>query len=192
VALMELYQEDRELVPRPSANWRGYVLSGWWRRVGAAFLDTLVVGLVGLLVGVAIGVDLDRLSSDSPGDEVWLASLGGVLAALAIRVVRSDEPSRGRAQDGHHRDSLGRMAHLAAGRCSRRSRTLSRYVRQVDARRQSSPDCRRGCGSPKTLGRYGHQSLQPRPVNPQKRAAAPFDAAATAPFMLPKLSEPGT
>jgi uncharacterized RDD family membrane protein YckC len=79
---MELYQEDRELVRKTSAMWRGYALSGWWRRVGATLVDALVVIPLGVLIGLALGVDLDRLYSDSPGEDHWLSAASGALAVL--------------------------------------------------------------------------------------------------------------
>jgi uncharacterized RDD family membrane protein YckC len=79
---MELYQEDRELVQQEVTRWRGYALSGWWRRVGATLVDALAVVPLGLLIGLALGVDLERLYSDSPGDDYWLSAASSVLATL--------------------------------------------------------------------------------------------------------------
>jgi uncharacterized RDD family membrane protein YckC len=101
MAPMELYQEDRALVPRELTRWRGFALSGWWRRVGATLLDSFLVGLVANLTIVALGVDVDRLYSGSPGDEAWLVILGVMLAAIAYF------PAIMRATDGR---TLGKMA----------------------------------------------------------------------------------
>jgi uncharacterized RDD family membrane protein YckC len=94
---MELYQEDRELIRQRPALWRGYALSGWWRRVGATVLDGLVVIPIGVLIGVALGLDLDRLYAD----EVWLATASAVLTSLAYF------PTIMRATDGR---TLGKTA----------------------------------------------------------------------------------
>jgi uncharacterized RDD family membrane protein YckC len=91
---MGLYQEDRELVPRSSANWRGYVFAGWWRRVGASLIDALVVGAVGFVFAVVFGID--PFSSD----ELSLRTLTGLCVALAYF------PAIMRATDGQ---TLGKM-----------------------------------------------------------------------------------
>ena len=96
-----MYQEDRELVQKRAPVWRGYVLSGWWRRVGATLLDCLVVIPVGTLFAVALGADLERLYSDSPGDDQWLAVTGAVITSLLYY------PAIMRATNGR---TLGKMA----------------------------------------------------------------------------------
>jgi uncharacterized RDD family membrane protein YckC len=98
---MELYQEDRELVPQGVTRWRGYALSGWLRRVGATLLDALVVIPLGILIGLALGVDLERLYSDSPGDDYWLSAASGTIAVLAYF------PTMMRTTNGR---TLGKMA----------------------------------------------------------------------------------
>jgi uncharacterized RDD family membrane protein YckC len=103
---MELYQEDRELVrnappgaPRP---WRGYALSGWWRRVGATVLDAFIVVPLALAAGLALGVDVDRLWSESAtASDRWLSTAGSFLVALLYF------PAIMRATDGR---TLGKMA----------------------------------------------------------------------------------
>ena len=97
---MELYQEDRELVRERAPRWRGYALSGWWRRVGATMLDGLVVVPIATLIGLALGADFGQLWSDS-GDEHWLATAGAAVGALLYF------PAIMRATDGR---TLGKMA----------------------------------------------------------------------------------
>jgi uncharacterized RDD family membrane protein YckC len=99
---MELYQEDRELVRQRAAMWRDYVLSGWWRRVGASLLDGILVLPLGILLGLLLGADLDQIWSDSaPNSDQWLATAGSVLAFLLYF------PAIMRATDGR---TLGKMA----------------------------------------------------------------------------------
>jgi uncharacterized RDD family membrane protein YckC len=98
---MELYREDRELVRHRPAMWRGYVLSGWWRRVGATLLDAFVVIPIGALLAVALGTDLDQLWSESSGSDHWLATAGSALAVWLYF------PTIMRATDGR---ALGKMA----------------------------------------------------------------------------------
>lgn len=64
---MELYQENRELVPRRQAVWRGYALSSWPRRAAAALVDTLLIAGGWTLLGLAFGLSLDELYEDAPG-----------------------------------------------------------------------------------------------------------------------------
>jgi uncharacterized RDD family membrane protein YckC len=96
---MELYQEDRTLVPAGATRWRGYALSGWWRRVGATMLDGVVVVPLGVLIAWALGADVDRYWSDA-GDQ-WLGVAGEALAAFLYF------PLLMRATDGR---TLGKMA----------------------------------------------------------------------------------
>jgi uncharacterized RDD family membrane protein YckC len=112
-----VYEEDREAARRLSRppRWRGYQLSSWWRRVGASFVDALIVvpsstGLF-LLLGGDAGEFFDRNDYPIPdagqlgvsGSAVLIALLyfpaimkrtnGRTLGKLAvgIRVVRTDE-----------------------------------------------------------------------------------------------------
>jgi uncharacterized RDD family membrane protein YckC len=96
VALVELYQEDRELVPRELATWNGYVLSGWWRRVGAAFIDACVP--VAIVITLTAWGEVGGLFFTP---DAWLATVGAVLASLAYFPVIM------RATNGR---TLGKMA----------------------------------------------------------------------------------
>ena len=98
---MEMYQEDRDLVQKRVPAWRGYALSGWWRRVGATLLDCLVVIPLGTLVALALGADMDRLYSASPGNDQWLAVAGAAIASFLYY------PTLMRTTDGR---TLGKMA----------------------------------------------------------------------------------
>jgi uncharacterized RDD family membrane protein YckC len=112
---MDLYQEDRSLVRSGPPMWQGYVLSGWWRRVGAWLIDGFVVSVIGV---VLLFTFVDQVGS--PTVEWWDAIGSAALSALAyypllmratngrtlgklatrIRVVRTD----------HEPMSLGRAA----------------------------------------------------------------------------------
>lgn len=103
---MDLYQEDRELVRERPPMWQGYVLSGWWRRVGAWLIDGFVVGVIGVVLVFTV---VDQFGS--PTVEWWDAIGIAAVAALAyypllmratngrtlgklatrIRVVRTDD-----------------------------------------------------------------------------------------------------
>ena len=95
MALTELYQEDRELVRRVRPTWRGYVLSGWWRRAGAALLDTLVLAAAGFLFAAVFAID-----PFSDHDAWWTT-------ATAVAIALAYFPTIMRATDGQ---TLGKMA----------------------------------------------------------------------------------
>jgi uncharacterized RDD family membrane protein YckC len=112
-----VYEEDREFVRRLSRppKWRGYQLSNWWRRVGASFVDALIVAPASTGLFLVLGGDFGELfdRNDYPlpdsgqlgvsGSAVLMALLyfptimkrtNGRTAgkvALGIRVVRTDE-----------------------------------------------------------------------------------------------------
>jgi uncharacterized RDD family membrane protein YckC len=111
---MELYQEDRDLVPKRPSMWRGYALSSWRRRAVAILIDSLVLVVLWPIAGLAFGLDFGELTEDASGllpSENELLSLaastiaaflylplimritdGATLGKLAarIRVVRTD------------------------------------------------------------------------------------------------------
>ena len=93
---MELYQEDRKLVRDRPPTWQGYVLSGWWRRVGAWLIDGFVVGAIGIALVFTV---VDEVGS--PTVEWWDAI--GVAAASALAYY----PLFMRATDGR---TLGKLA----------------------------------------------------------------------------------
>jgi uncharacterized RDD family membrane protein YckC len=95
---MELYQEDRELVPRAAPKWRGYVLSGWWRRAGAFVIDWFIVGAISVLIVILLGEELDSISL---GHVEWFLILAATLPSLVYFPVIM------RATDGR---TLGKMA----------------------------------------------------------------------------------
>ena len=96
---MELYQEDRDLVRTRAPTWEGYVLSGWWRRVGAYLIDGFVVATIGVLLVVALEVAFDDVFSALL--EPWGALAIAAVAALAYY------PFMMRATDGR---TLGKLA----------------------------------------------------------------------------------
>lgn len=75
---MDLYQEDRQLVRERPPMWQGYVLSGWWRRVGAWLIDGFVVGIIGVVLLFTV---VDQVGS--PTVEWWDATGIAAVAALA-------------------------------------------------------------------------------------------------------------
>ena len=93
---MELYQEDRELVRERPPTWKGYVLSGWWRRVIAWLIDGFVVGAIGVML---LFVVIDEVGS--PTVEWWDAIGSAALSALAYY------PALMRATNGR---TLGKLA----------------------------------------------------------------------------------
>ena len=95
---MELYQEDRGLVPRSAPTWRDYVLSGWWRRAGAFVIDSFIVGFVTVLLVILLGDDVDSFSL---GSVEWFLILAAMLPSLAYFPVIM------RATNGR---TLGKMA----------------------------------------------------------------------------------
>jgi uncharacterized RDD family membrane protein YckC len=66
---------------RSDRRWDGYVLSGWWRRVGASTVDTVV--LVALSWGLLLlfGFDLSQMWSGQSDTSVFAPPELGVLAA---------------------------------------------------------------------------------------------------------------
>jgi uncharacterized RDD family membrane protein YckC len=64
-----------------------YVLSGWWRRVGAAVVDGLIVGIGGVALLVAITAPFSV--GFFAGDEFGVASLivGFLLASVCVSIV---------------------------------------------------------------------------------------------------------
>jgi uncharacterized RDD family membrane protein YckC len=100
-APVELYQEDRELVPHEVAHWRGYALSGWWRRVAATLIDAFIVVALATTIALGLGADPDAIFSDSPTGDEWLWTAGAGLASLGYF------PWLMRATDG---GTLGKMA----------------------------------------------------------------------------------
>jgi uncharacterized RDD family membrane protein YckC len=60
-----------------------YVLSGWWRRVGAALIDGLIIGVVAIILMAPLGIGLfstDETTSD--GD--FIALVGGLILTMIV------------------------------------------------------------------------------------------------------------
>jgi len=96
---MELYQEDRDLVRERPPTWQGYVLSGWWRRLGAYLIDGFAVTAIAVLLVLVLEVQLDGVFS-ALLEPLGVVSVGAV-AALAYY------PFLMRATDGR---TLGKLA----------------------------------------------------------------------------------
>lgn len=62
-----------------------YVLSGWWRRVGAALIDGVIISMITLLIMASIGVGY--LDSDFNADADWAVLVVGVIVAFFIFAV---------------------------------------------------------------------------------------------------------
>lgn len=93
---MDLYAEDRSLVRSGPPLWQGYVLSGWWRRVGAWLLDGFVVSAIGVALVFTV---VDEVGS--PTVEWWDATWAAAVSALVYY------PLLMRATDGR---TLGKLA----------------------------------------------------------------------------------
>jgi uncharacterized RDD family membrane protein YckC len=119
---MELYEEDRGLVPKRPAVWRGYALSSWPRRVVAALLDTLLISLGWMLIGLAFGLSLDELHEDAPGFLPSHDELLGLAAAALSSLLYY--PLIMRATDGA---TIGkRLARIRVVRTDGKPMTLTR------------------------------------------------------------------
>ena len=72
--------------PGPSEVAPAYVLSGWWRRVGAAVVDAIVIGLGALVLLVAITApfSVGFFASDSAGATSLV--IGLLLAVACVSV----------------------------------------------------------------------------------------------------------
>jgi len=78
---LELYQEDRELVRERPPMWQGYVLSGWWRRVGAYLVDGFAVTAIAVLPVLVLELQLDGVFTELLAP--WGVVSVGAVAALA-------------------------------------------------------------------------------------------------------------
>jgi uncharacterized RDD family membrane protein YckC len=64
-----------------------YVLAGWWRRVGAAIIDGLIISVVAFIIMTPLGVGLFASDGDTDGGGFVALILGFVLAGLIIAIV---------------------------------------------------------------------------------------------------------
>jgi len=80
---MELYQEDRELVRERPPMWQGYVLGGWWRRVGAYLLDGFVMTAIAVLLVLVLELQLDGVFS-ALLEPLGVVSVGAVAALVYV------------------------------------------------------------------------------------------------------------
>lgn len=67
----------------PAAGGR-YVLAGWWRRVGAALIDALIITAVAVVIMVPLGIGVFRASS---GTDLIALGAASLLALLVLLVV---------------------------------------------------------------------------------------------------------
>jgi uncharacterized RDD family membrane protein YckC len=71
--------------PSPSPIAGRYVLSGWWRRVGASIIDGLVIGIPATVILVALGASIFATGDDS--DAGLIAFIGAFLVAALVFVL---------------------------------------------------------------------------------------------------------
>jgi uncharacterized RDD family membrane protein YckC len=76
----DLWSGDRGSPAAPAL-----VLSGWWRRAGAAVIDAIIVGAVAIALMAPLGIGL--FASDGDGSGVVAFAVGFFAAALVVTVV---------------------------------------------------------------------------------------------------------
>ena len=59
-----------------------YVLAGWWRRVGAALIDGLIIGMIALVIMAPLGIGL--FATDSGNDEGIVALIVGFVVGMLV------------------------------------------------------------------------------------------------------------
>ncbi len=102
--------------------------AGFWVRFAAATLDTLVIGLVGAGIGLAIGVAAALLGMPMRGNDLWLNLFGFALSWLYFASLESGPRCAGYGKRAFHlqvlrADDLTRIGFLRAT-----GRWLGRFV----------------------------------------------------------------
>jgi uncharacterized RDD family membrane protein YckC len=94
--------------PGPREVAPAYVLSGWWRRVGAAVVDCIVIGVGALVLLVAITApfSVGFFASDSAGTTSLVIGLLVAIACVSVAALLY-APAMMTRTDGR---TLGRMA----------------------------------------------------------------------------------
>lgn len=68
-------------------SWNNYQLSGWWARVGAYVIDSLLIGLIGLILTVMIGLVMVLIFSGASDGAIFAAVIFFLIISLVINLL---------------------------------------------------------------------------------------------------------